>query len=60
MLLFINHYKDPYKPIRIQWNVVLGLVAAAHLRYIRQFFPLDAVLEGLFDLLGDLFDVQVG
>jgi len=27
--------------------------------YIRQFFPLDAVLEGLFDLLGDLFDVQV-
>ena len=32
----------------------------SHLRYIRQFFPLDAVLEGLFDLLGDLFDVQVG
>ena len=28
-------------------------------RYIRQFFPLDAVLEGLFHLLGELFDVEV-
>ncbi|CAL1134079.1 unnamed protein product [Cladocopium goreaui] len=27
--------------------------------YIRQFFPLDAVLEGLFHLLGELFDVEV-
>eukprot|EP00438_Fugacium_kawagutii_P005828 Skav231212 [mRNA] locus=scaffold2958:165351:176447:- [translate_table: standard] len=27
--------------------------------YIRQFFPLDAVLEGLFHLLGELFDVAV-
>lgn len=27
--------------------------------YIRQFFPLDAVLQGLFNLLERLFNVKV-
>ena len=32
MGIIISQYKDPYKPIRIQWNVI-RVLNAAHVRF---------------------------